>query len=87
MNFTFYGTETMKLKVHAQLFSPKNIQLPCTVYRIKPNYSEAEDRNDYLRSDKQFDGILENPKKNINYYLDLLKCKISLLFHKIQINK
>ena len=41
----------------------------------------------YLRSDKQFDGILENPKKNINYYLDLLKCKISLLFHKIQINK
>jgi glycosyltransferase involved in cell wall biosynthesis len=41
----------------------------------------------YLRSDKQFDGILENPKKNINYYFDLFKCKISLLFHKILINK
>jgi len=41
----------------------------------------------YLRSDEQFDGILENPKKNINYYFDLFKCKISFLFHKILINK
>jgi glycosyltransferase involved in cell wall biosynthesis len=41
----------------------------------------------YLRSDEQFDGILENPKKNINYYFDLFKCKISFLFHKILIKK
>ena len=37
----------------------------------------------YLRSDIKFDGYLNNPKKNITYFFDLLKCKISLIFHKL----
>ena len=37
----------------------------------------------YLRSDKEFDGLLNNPIKNFTYYIDLCKCKISFLFHSL----
>ena len=39
-------------------------------------------RKYYLKSDTKFNGLLEEPKKNLFYYLNLFKCKISLLFHK-----
>jgi GT2 family glycosyltransferase len=39
----------------------------------------------YLKSDKKFDGKLQDPKKNISYFFGLTKCKISLLFHKFLI--
>lgn len=39
-------------------------------------------RKHYLKSDTEFDGLLEDPKKNFFYYLDLLKCKLSFIFHK-----
>ena len=37
----------------------------------------------YLRSNMQFDGPLESPKKNFLYYFDFIKCKIYLLYIKI----
>lgn len=37
----------------------------------------------YLRSDKKFDGLLNDPNKNFFYFIDLIKCKISYIFHKI----
>ncbi len=37
----------------------------------------------YLKSDKIFDGLLSEPTKNFKYYIDLLKCKISFLYHSI----
>ena len=37
----------------------------------------------YLKSDKVFEGILGEPKKNISYYAGLLKCKIAYFFHSI----
>lgn len=37
----------------------------------------------YLRSDKKFDGLLNDPNKNFFYFIDLIKCKISYTFHKI----
>ena len=40
-------------------------------------------RKYYLKSDTKFDGILEEPKKNLIYYLDLFKCKLSFIFHKL----
>ena len=36
----------------------------------------------YLKSDTKFDGLLKDPKKNLFYYLDLFKCKLSFIFHK-----
>ena len=39
-------------------------------------------RKYYLKSDTKFNGLLEEPKKNFFYYLNFLKCKITLLFHK-----
>ena len=35
----------------------------------------------YLKSDFPFDGPLKEPIKNIKYYFDLIKCKISYFFH------
>ncbi len=37
----------------------------------------------YLKSDEKFENILEEPKKNYFYYLDLLKCKISMFYHRM----
>ena len=37
----------------------------------------------YLRSDQVFKEILIEPKKNLVFYAELLKCKISFLFHSI----
>ena len=37
----------------------------------------------YLRSDQKFTDVLSEPKKNLNYYTDLIKCKIAYFFHSI----
>ena len=37
----------------------------------------------YLKSDEKFENILDEPKKNLIYYLDLLKCKISMFYHRM----
>jgi len=37
----------------------------------------------YLRSDQAFNGSLADPKKNLNFYFELIKCKISYYFHLI----
>ncbi len=37
----------------------------------------------YLKTDEKFENILDEPKKNFFYYLDLLKCKISVFYHRI----
>ena len=39
-------------------------------------------RKHYLKSDTEFDGLLKDPNKNFFYYLDLLRCKLSFIFHK-----
>ena len=40
-------------------------------------------KNHYLRSDQTFKETLNEPKKNLNYYAELLKCKIAYFFHSI----
>ena len=37
----------------------------------------------YLRSDQKFEGHLKDPSKNLFYFIDLIKCKISFLYHKL----
>ncbi len=37
----------------------------------------------YLKTDEKFENILDEPKKNFFYYLDLLKCKISVFYHRM----
>ena len=37
----------------------------------------------YLKSDEKFENILDEPKKNFFYYLDLLKCKISMFYYRM----
>ena len=39
-------------------------------------------RKHYLKSDTKFDGFLKNPKKNLFYYFDLFKCKLTFVFHR-----
>jgi glycosyltransferase involved in cell wall biosynthesis len=35
----------------------------------------------YLRSDTKYDGELLEPNKSINYYIDLIKCKLSFFYY------
>tara|TARA_B100000161_G_scaffold240814_1_gene193017 strand:- start:70 stop:921 length:852 start_codon:yes stop_codon:yes gene_type:complete len=37
----------------------------------------------YLKSDTPFEGPLNEPVKNLMYYFDLIKCKLSYIFHSI----
>ena len=37
----------------------------------------------YLRSDQKFTDILSEPQKNLNYYIELIKCKMAYFFHSI----
>ena len=37
----------------------------------------------YLKSDQVFHGVLDEPSKNLNYYIGLIKCKIAYYFHLI----
>ena len=37
----------------------------------------------YLRTNEKFDGPLAEPKKNIAYFINYLKCKISFLYFYI----
>tara|TARA_B100000989_G_scaffold199159_1_gene150534 strand:- start:295 stop:1131 length:837 start_codon:yes stop_codon:yes gene_type:complete len=37
----------------------------------------------YLRSDQIFKTVLNEPNKNLNYYIGLIKCKIAYYFHSI----
>ena len=37
----------------------------------------------YLRSDTRYEGILEEPKKNILYFFDLIKVKLTLFYNYI----
>ena len=43
----------------------------------------------YLKSDEPFQGLLGEPKKNIFFYIDLIKCKFAyyynLLFKKLRL--
>jgi len=36
-----------------------------------------------LRSDTKFTGFLKNPDKNLDYYYDLLKVKLTLFYNKL----
>jgi len=37
----------------------------------------------YLLTDKEFNGLLKEPNKNIIYYIDYIKCKITLFYLKL----
>lgn len=37
----------------------------------------------YLRSLKDYNGILDEPKKTVNYFFDLIKCKLQYLYLRI----
>ena len=37
----------------------------------------------YLKSDTIYDGALEEPNKSISYFVDLIKCKIYLIYLRI----
>tara|TARA_X000000950_G_scaffold183049_1_gene221787 strand:- start:58 stop:894 length:837 start_codon:yes stop_codon:yes gene_type:complete len=37
----------------------------------------------YLRSDQIFKAVLNEPNKNLNFYIGLIKCKIAYYFHSI----
>lgn len=41
----------------------------------------------YLRSDEVFKDVLNEPKKNIFFFIDLLKCKIAYFYHLISHGK
>ena len=53
------------------------------IFLLKWGISIKFFKKHYLRSDQKFEGYLKEPSKNLFYFIDLLKCKISFLYHKL----
>lgn len=53
------------------------------IFLLKWGYSIKFFKKHFLNSDKLYDGPLLEPKKNLQYYLDLIICKIYLYYLKI----
>ena len=52
-------------------------------FLLKWGFSIKFFKKHYLRSDQKFTDILNEPKKSLNYYIELIKCKITYFFHSI----
>ena len=53
------------------------------IFLLKWGYSIKFFKKHFLNSDKLYDGPLLEPKKNLQYYFDLIICKIHLYYLKI----
>ena len=51
-------------------------------FLLKWGFSIKFFKKHYLKTDTLFEGPLNEPKKNISFFYDLLKCKFSLLYTK-----
>jgi glycosyltransferase involved in cell wall biosynthesis len=52
-------------------------------FLLKWGFSIKFFKKHYLRSDKKFNALLEEPVKNFPFFFDLAKCKITFLFHRL----
>ena len=50
-------------------------------FLLKWGFSIKFFKKHYLRSDQPFNDLLSEPKKNLSYYIGLIKCKIAFFFH------
>ncbi len=50
-------------------------------FLLKWRFSIKFFKKHYLRSDQPFNDLLSEPKKNLSYYIGLIKCKIAFFFH------
>ena len=51
-------------------------------FLLKWGFSIKFFKKHYLKTDTLFEGPLKEPKKNISFFYDLLKCKLSLIYAK-----
>jgi GT2 family glycosyltransferase len=51
-------------------------------FLLKWGFSIKFFKKHYLKTDTLFEGPLKEPKKNISFFYDLLKCKLSLIYTK-----
>ena len=51
------------------------------IFLLKWGISIKFFKKHYLRSDQPFNDLLSEPKKNLSYYIGLIKCKIAFFFH------
>ena len=50
-------------------------------FLLKWGFSIKFFKKHYLRSDQPFNNLLDEPNKNLSYYIGLAKCKIAFFFH------
>tara|TARA_B100001059_G_C17786627_1_gene557527 strand:- start:484 stop:1338 length:855 start_codon:yes stop_codon:yes gene_type:complete len=83
----FKGLNSFKVYHFGSLTTRKNkdvVQNRGDITFIKKwGISTAFFKKHYLKSKTDYNGPLEDPKKNLVYFIDLLKCKLKLLYLKI----
>ena len=83
----FKGLNSFKVYHFGSLTTRKNkdvIQNRGDITFIKKwGISTAFFKKHYLKSKTDYNGPLKEPKKNISYFIDLLKCKLKLIYLKL----
>ena len=76
-----FGSKTLRGKLSKSLTANLGSK-SSKIFLLKWGISIKFFRKHYLKSDTKFDGFLKNPKKNLFYYFDLFKCKLTFIFHR-----
>ena len=85
----FKGLNAFKVYHFGSLTTRKNKNIKQNrgdnTFLMKWGFSTSFFKKHYLKSKTKYNGPLSEPKKNIIYFFDLLKCKIKLIYLRISL--
>tara|TARA_B110001454_G_C12688229_1_gene421175 strand:+ start:176 stop:1042 length:867 start_codon:yes stop_codon:yes gene_type:complete len=79
----FYHFGSVTLRKNANIFKNKVGSKSNKIFLLKWGISIKFFKKYYLRSDTKYFGILSEPRKNLHYYIDLIKNKATLFYNLI----
>ena len=80
--YHFGSIVTRKYKKHPTIQTESGSK-GAKIFLLKWGISIKFFKRYFLRSDLPYDGVLENPKKTLRFYIELLKCRIYFFYLKI----
>ena len=80
--YHFGSIVTRKYKKHPTIKTESGSK-GAKIFLLKWGISIKFFKKHFLRSDLPYNGVLENPKKTLRFYIELLKCRIYFFYLKI----
>ena len=80
--YHFGSIVTRKYKKHPTIKTESGSK-GAKIFLLKWGISIKFFKKHFLRSDLPYNGVLENPKKTLRFYIELLKCRVYFYYLKI----